>query len=298
MEICTSEQMSSNPGVSVRQLLAREGVRPNRRIGQHFLTDRTLLARIARYARAQPTLEIGAGPGNLTVLLARQAPRVVAVEVDRRLVPILSRVTESLPHVRVVEADFLACDLGDLLDTPGPWACVSNLPYCASSPILFRLLEQVDRFAELYLSLQLEVAERLTASPGTRSYGRLSVMAGLLTDPTLLFRIPREAFYPRPEVESALVRLRPDTRHRDRLRSLAAFSSLVRVAFGQRRKQIRNALRSAYGSGREGRWLEEALTRARIDPTARAERVTVGQFVDLANELGDLETAKQSPPRD
>lgn len=283
---------------SVRKLLASEGVRPNRRMGQHFLVDRGLLEKIAAHARGRPTLEIGAGPGNLTILLARHAARVVAVEADRRLIPILSRIVGGCENVRIVEGDFLECELGQLLESSDSWACLSNLPYCSSSPILFRLVEHIDRFAEIFVSLQLEVAERLTASPGSRSYGRLSVMVGLVADGTILFRIPREAFYPRPEVDSAFVRLMPHRRYRERLGCLAAFSSLVRAAFAQRRKQIRNALRSAYGSRAEGKLLEEALTRARIDPTVRAERISVDEFVDLANELGDLEAADRTSPGD
>jgi 16S rRNA (adenine1518-N6/adenine1519-N6)-dimethyltransferase len=290
--------MSNNFPFSVRKLLALEGITPNRRMGQHFLVDRGLLERIAAHAQGRPTLEIGAGPGNLTHFLASQAERVVAIEADRRLLPILSRVVGGCQNVRIAEGDFLAWKVSELLGGSDVWVCISNLPYSSSSPMLFRLVDEIDRFAEIFVSLQLEVAERLTASAGSRSYGRLSVMVGLVAEAAILFRIRRQAFYPRPEVESAFVRLRPHRRHRDRLRSSSAFSCLIRAAFSQRRKQIRNALRSAYGRPAEGEWLEEALGSARIDPTVRPEQVSVEQYVDLANALSDLKLTDPSSSED
>lgn len=251
-------------------------------MGQNFLADRRLLARIAGYGKGCQVVEIGAGPGNLTGSLAGQATMVVAFEVDLRFIPLLARVAASASNVQVVPQDFLEVDLEALLGREQSWVCVSNLPYSASSPILFRLLDDVDRFRDLYVSLQLEVAERLTASPGSRRYGRLSVTAGLLTDAETLFRLPRRAFYPRPEVESAFVHLRPHRRHLDRLESREVFANLVRAAFGQRRKRIRNALRSAYEEEDD---LANALERAGVNPTARAEELSVDHYVDLANAV-------------
>jgi 16S rRNA (adenine1518-N6/adenine1519-N6)-dimethyltransferase len=264
-------------------------------MGQHFLTDHGLLAKIASCARGHPALEIGAGPGNLTVFLAAEARRVIAVERDPRLVSLLRKSTAELAHVEAVKGNFLNMDLGTILGDDGPWVCVSNLPYCSSTPILFRLLEHIEFFSLLCVSLQREVAERLCAVPGSRAFGRLSVMAGVLTVPKMLFRLSPGVFYPRPEVESALVQLRPHQRYRDRLQSFEDFSAVVKAAFGQRRKRIANALRAVYGSQPWGDRLTEAFDRAGLEPTLRAEQLSVDQFVDLTNEITALRSQRTNP---
>lgn len=280
--------MSSIQPLAVRRILAAEGIRPNRKMGQNFLVDRRLLERIAGFAEGGSVLEIGAGPGNLTIFLADRAVRVVAVEVDGRLFPLLVRATGGCANVEPVPQDILDCDLPGLLAGPHPWVCISNLPYSASSPILFRLLDHAGLFADLYLTLQTEVAERLASCPGSRRYGRLSVTAGLVADGRVLFRLPAAAFYPRPEVESAFVHLRPHRRHLERLRSRAVFEEVVRAAFGQRRKQIRSALRGFCRDRPSAPDPATVLARAGIDPTARPEEVDVSRYVDLANELTGL----------
>jgi 16S rRNA (adenine1518-N6/adenine1519-N6)-dimethyltransferase len=277
--------MDNSKPPSVPHLLRSRGIRPSRFRGQNFLTDPSLLERIASFADGRPTLEVGAGVGNLTAHLATHADLVVAVEIDSRLHPILEHSVAELDNVRIVQADFLDCNVREILSETETWACVSNLPYSVSSPVLFRLLESVDLFSDIYLSLQMEVAERLVADPGSKVYGRLTVMAGVLTDARILFRISRKAFYPRPQIESAFVHLRPHDRFRGRIRSRKVLEDLVRAAFGQRRKKLLNAVRPAFLDeiGQEGLLL--AFEQAGIDPGTRAEAVDPAGFVTLANGI-------------
>jgi 16S rRNA (adenine1518-N6/adenine1519-N6)-dimethyltransferase len=279
--------MDNSKPSSVPHLLRSRGIRPSRYRGQNFLTDPGLLERIASFAGGRPTLEIGAGVGNLTVHLAAHADIVVAVEIDSRLHPILERSVGEMDNVKVIQADFLDCNLEEILSEREKWACVSNLPYSVSSPVLFHLLGSVDLLSDIYLSLQMEVAERLVAEPGSKVYGRLTVMAGLLTDAKILFRISRKAFFPRPQVESAFVHLRPHDRFRAQVRSQPVLEDLVRAAFGQRRKKLINALRPAFANRFGQDDLLLAFEEAGIDPGSRAEAVDSAGFVALANRVAE-----------
>ncbi len=255
-----------------------------RRLGQHFLASAAWRARIVRAVAPQPEdtwVEIGAGAGEMTATLAPGVARLVAIELDDRLIEKLRRATTRFKNVQIVAGDVLALDLGEL---GGPrFNVYGNLPYYITSPILRRLFDLASQIEEIVVVVQLEVAERLAARPGRRAYGYLSVLAQFYTRPEILFRIPPGAFRPAPRVSSALVRLRMEGERRAlALGDEKAFLAFVEAAFAQKRKTVRNNLRAILPAAEAAR----ALGEAGISPRARAEELTIAQLAELYRRAG------------
>ena len=252
-------------------------ISPLRRLGQHFLVDPNTAGRIVESLRAPAgasVVEIGAGTGALTGLLLARYPKLVALEVDARAV----RYLEALyPRLDVRQCDVLEVDWRRMAAECGsPLHLIGNLPYNITSPIVFGLLRRRQRIAQAVFMMQREVAERLVAPPGTKAYGVPSVLAQLYARPELLFRVPRSVFRPRPGVESAVVRLDFDAAAEPAL-EYSRLRAVVRAAFGQRRKMLRNSLRPlAHDRGAE---LPERWRRI------RAEDLSPAGFVELAQYL-------------
>ncbi|MGH2704601.1 MAG: 16S rRNA (adenine(1518)-N(6)/adenine(1519)-N(6))-dimethyltransferase RsmA [Actinomycetota bacterium] len=268
----------------IRALARRHGVRPSKALGQHFLVDPNTTRRIIRLAgvgRDDQVLEVGPGLGTLTLALAEHARRVVAVELDRGMLAPLRDVLAETPNVDIVQGDALALDLASLLGA-GSWRMVSNLPYNVATPLIARLLEEVPQVTDLVVTIQREVGERLVAGPGSRTYGAVSVLVALHAEGEILARIPPTVFWPPPAVESVLVRLR--RRPPPVEMAPARIMPVVRAAFGQRRKTVRNAL--AAGLGRTPDEVEAAVRAAGVDPSARAEDLGLEEFARLASRLG------------
>ncbi|MDX6645770.1 MAG: rRNA (adenine1518-N6/adenine1519-N6)-dimethyltransferase [Miltoncostaeaceae bacterium] len=258
--------------------LARHGLRPDTDLGQHFLLDENLVDVAVREARVGPedvVLEVGAGLGVLTVALARAAACVHAVELDRRLEPALLDALAGADNVRVVWGDAMRLDLAAL--DPAPTRVVANLPYAIATPLVLNTLWGLPAVERWCVMVQREVADRWLAQPGSRLYGGPSVLLQLAAEPTFRRAVPREAFLPRPHVDSALVALRrigtpPDQPTR----------ALVRAAFAQRRKTLANALAAA---GADKRAVGAALAAAGIGPAARPEELPPAAFPVLAGAL-------------
>ena len=268
----------------LREVIARHGLDARRSLGQHFLLDANLTARIVRLAGelgGRHVIEIGPGPGGLTrALLESGAASVTAIELDPRAVAAIEELAAGASgRLRVIPADALSLDVAALVAPPRQ--VVANLPYNIASPLLVRWLRQASAFERLTLMFQQEVAERICAEPGGGEYGRLSVLAQWLCDVALVQRIPPAAFVPPPKVWSAVVRLTPHT-SQPAAALFARMERLTAAAFGQRRKMLRGALKALGG---------EALLRAAgIAPERRAETLTVAEFVHLAHEVGEVET--------
>jgi 16S rRNA (adenine1518-N6/adenine1519-N6)-dimethyltransferase len=257
----------------------RPPARPKRRFGQHFVTDPRVIEHIVaviRPAVGQSMVEIGPGRGALTRPLLEVLGTLDVVEIDRELAAALATDLGPLGELRVHRSDALRFDFSRLVPAAGGrLRIVGNLPYNVSTPLLFHLLAHSDAIQDMVFMLQREVAERIVAAPSTRDYGRLSVMLQYRCDATELFSVAPHAFRPEPQVHSTVIRLVP----RPPATPVAdhdLFEGLVRQAFGQRRKTLRNALRG---------WIdEEGFRRAGIDPMLRAETLAVADFVRLANE--------------
>lgn len=264
----------------VRQVLRRYGIEPRRELGQHFLIDAGALARIvaaAELTAEDAVLEIGAGVGNLTRLLAREAGRVVAVEIDRRFLPILEAELADCPNIRLVPGDILALDPSELMEGE-PYKVVANLPYAITSAVLRHLLEARVSPQRMVVTVQREVAERMVARSGRMSL--LAVSVQFYGRPQLLFRLRPGAFYPPPEVESAVVRIDRHPRPPVEVADVDGFFQVVRAGFSQPRKQLGNSL--AHGLGISSGEAADALRRAGIDPHIRAERLGLEDWARLA----------------
>ncbi|HEY8418221.1 MAG TPA: 16S rRNA (adenine(1518)-N(6)/adenine(1519)-N(6))-dimethyltransferase RsmA [Limnochordales bacterium] len=272
-------------------MLSRYGLSPRKGLGQNFLVDRHIVAKILDAAQLSPrdtVLEIGPGLGVLTWELAQRVQAVVAVELDAGLVRWLQDLFARHPHVHLVHGDALSVDLAALLaeHPPGPGGSakvLANLPYYITSPLLMRLLEETLPLSMLVVMVQKEVAQRLAARPGTKDYGALSVAVQLRSTVEVVTTVPPGVFFPPPEVESAVVRLalRPLPAEAGDGRFLHA---VVRAAFGQRRKTLRNALQGAAGPWDKAA-VPAALAAAGIDGSRRGETLSVEEFVRLAAAL-------------
>lgn len=229
----------------------------------------------AEIEAAATVLEIGPGRGVLTRPLLAAGARVVAVEIDERLAENLA--SGAPPELTVERADFLRFDLDRL--PSGPITVVANLPYSTGTAIVERLLGSPERFPRLVVMLQKEVADRLAAQPGTRAYGSLSVLTALWAQVSHVLDVPPEAFRPKPKVDSAVVRLDVVTTPRVPVEDVGEFRRVVRAAFGQKRKMLRNTLRAAFAEQ-----TQEVLERCDIDGRRRAETLTLDEFARLARE--------------
>jgi 16S rRNA (adenine1518-N6/adenine1519-N6)-dimethyltransferase len=265
----------------LREVIARHGLSAKKQLGQNFLLDLNLTAKIARAAgelSAGTTIEIGPGPGGLTrALLSHGAREVIAIERDARCLGALAEIAAAYPgRLTIIEGDALAVDCARL--GTAPRRIVANLPYNIATPLIIKWMQQGAAFASLTVMVQKEVADRLIATPRTKDYGRLSVLAQFLSKPRRLFDLPPRAFVPAPKVTSTVIELLPLPEPAFPAR-LVDLERATQAAFGQRRKMLRQSLRSLGGD------TEALMAAAEITPTARAEELTVAQFAALARAL-------------
>lgn len=250
------------------------GHKPRKRFGQNFLTDPNVIRNIVNAIAPRPDqhiLEIGPGQAALTSALLPLCRQLTAVEIDRDLAVTLRQRFADRANFDLIEADALKVDFAALPDQP--LRLVGNLPYNISTPLLFHLLQSGAQIADIHVMLQKEVAERMTANPGGKTYGRLSVAVALAAETTLLFQVPPGAFYPPPKVQSAVIRLRP----RGNALPWAELDRVLKAAFSARRKTLRNALGALFDA--------DALAALEIDPGLRAENLTPEEFLRLAEAL-------------
>jgi 16S rRNA (adenine1518-N6/adenine1519-N6)-dimethyltransferase len=249
-------------------------MRARKRFGQHFLTDEAILQQMERVIglrAADRVLEIGAGHGALTDLLIGAPSVYKAVEIDRDLVPLLRA---RHPSLEVINADILRVDLADVMDAGEPWRVIGNLPYNISSPLLSVLTEFTrqypQRVADMHFMLQREMAERLAAQPGTKAWGRLSVMVQLQFDVELLFDVAPQSFNPPPRVWSSVIRMLPRNQIPAEV-DVAVLDQIVRMAFAGRRKRLSNSLKA----------LDIDWNHSTLDPGLRADNVTALEYLSL-----------------
>jgi 16S rRNA (adenine1518-N6/adenine1519-N6)-dimethyltransferase len=248
------------------------------KLGQHFLADESWQERIAKevWMNDGLWLEIGAGHGEMTTRLAHRASKLIAIELDPLLARKVRKVTASLKNVEVIESDVMAVDF-EKVTGGARFSVYGNLPYYITSPILHRLFEHAERIAAIHIVIQLEVATRIVAEPGRRDYGYLSVASQWFGRPEIAFRIPPEAFQPPPKVDSALVSFQmPGARMGNPVEDENEFLEFVKMCFAQKRKTLRNNLRVRLGPRTEA-----ILKEAGLRPDARAEQLTIAQFVTL-----------------
>ena len=248
-------------------------MRAKKRFGQNFLNDAHIIDRIVTAINPTQTdnlIEIGPGLGALTKPLAELIAQLTVIEIDRELIPFLN----AIENVKVVEQDVLTVVFDGFADNI---RLVGNLPYNISTPILFHLFHQIDLFKDMHFMLQKEVVERMASKPGNKVYGRLSVMVQYYCGATQLFIVPPEAFLPQPKIDSAIVRLIPHATRALNTEKEVVFGEVVKQAFSQRRKTLRNTLKGLVD--------DDLWQKINIDPIRRAETLSVDDFVAIVKEL-------------
>lgn len=273
----------------IRDVMGRHGVHFSKALGQNFLINPSVCPRMAESCGADEhtgVIEVGPGIGVLTYELSQKAKKVVAVELDQRLLPVLGETLAGRDNVQIVNEDVMKIDLNRLIaeEFAGMEVAVcANLPYYITSPVVMRLLEERLPIKAITVMVQKEAAERLCALPGTRACGAVSAAVRYYSEPEILFGVSRGSFMPAPNVDSAVIRLNVLQEPPVRVNSEAGFFRLVKAAFGQRRKTVSNSVASGLGMPKE--MIRAALTRAGIPENARAEALTMEQLCDFSNEL-------------
>lgn len=269
----------------MKQVLAKHDFKFKKSLGQNFLTDKNILQKIvtaAEVSEEDVVLEVGPGAGALTQALAEKAFQVMAVELDQTLLPILKETLQDYPNVVVVQGDILKLNIQELMShyPQKRWKLVANLPYYITTPVIMRFLEEKIPLRSLTVMVQKEVAERMAAQPGGKDFGMLSVSVQYYTKPRLVTIVPKTVFVPQPEVDSAVICLAMREKPAVEVPSEKDFFRVVKAAFSQRRKTLRNALLGSLGIEKE--LLEEILAKSGIEGNRRGETLSLEEFAKLA----------------
>lgn len=276
---------------AVRKLMEKYNFRCRKSMGQNFLVDANIVNKIISSAMLDKTdtvVEIGPGLGVITRAAALEAGNVVSLELDRDLLPILEDTLQGLDNVYIVAGDAMEADLDGAVSSrtghSGTYKLIANLPYYITTPLIMRLLKGQFKISLYIIMVQQEVAERMAALPGGKEYGALSVAVQYYTEARYLFRVPRTVFIPRPEVDSAVVRLVRRSKPAVEVPDESLFFKIVRGSFGQRRKTILNALGAAFSNIPREK-LKELLLAAGIDPGRRGETLGLTEFAEITREI-------------
>ncbi|KJL02707.1 MULTISPECIES: 16S rRNA (adenine(1518)-N(6)/adenine(1519)-N(6))-dimethyltransferase RsmA [Priestia] len=276
-----------------KEILKKYGFTFKKSLGQNFLIDTNILHRIVDHAEITEetgAIEIGPGIGALTEQLAKRAKKVLAFEIDQRLLPILADTLSPYPNAKVIHQDVLKADLKETLEQEfeniEDLMVVANLPYYVTTPILMKLLEEQIPVRGIVVMLQKEVADRIAAKPGTKEYGSLSIAIQYYTEAETVMIVPKTVFNPQPNVDSAVIRLLRRPKPAVEVQDEAFFFQVVRASFGQRRKTILNNLVNNLPNGKQKKAdIEQALATAEIDPKRRGETLSIQEFGTLSDQL-------------
>ncbi|MDT2771458.1 16S rRNA (adenine(1518)-N(6)/adenine(1519)-N(6))-dimethyltransferase RsmA [Enterococcus pseudoavium] len=275
-----------------REILQKHGFSFKKSLGQNFLTEPNILKKIVATAEIDDqtnVIEVGPGIGALTEHLARAAHQVLAFEIDDRLIPVLADTLSPYDNIKVVHNDILKVDLKKetaYFDQAGPIKVVANLPYYITTPIMMHILESDLPVAEMVVMMQREVADRISAKPGTKAYGSLSIAVQYYMEASTAFIVPKTVFVPQPNVDSAILRLVRRETPAVAVVNEGEFFKLTKAAFILRRKTLWNNLLNSYGKDEATKnWLEISLQQAEIDPKRRGETLSLAEFARLSNAL-------------
>ena len=272
----------------IKDIRNRYGFRFSKSLGQNFLTDKSIIDEIIEGADIGPedtVIEIGPGIGVITREAARRAKRVIAVEIDKNLIPILDETLAGLDNVKIINEDILKLDTKKLIsgEKPENVKIMGNLPYYITTPIIMKLLEEGVKAESITIMMQKEVADRIRALPGTKAYGALCVAVQYYCTAEKILDVPRSAFVPQPNVDSAVLRLFMRREKPAELTDEKLFFKCVKAGFSQRRKTLLNSMQVLKGTDRD--LIRDSLEAAGIDPARRAETLTIEEFAKIANEV-------------
>lgn len=280
---------------ATKELLARHGFSFKKSLGQNFLIDTNILHKIVQTAqldKSKAALEIGPGIGALTQMLALSAGKVVAFEIDGRLLPLLQETVGAYDHVTVIHQDVLKADLpmvfkeqfADFKEV----SLVANLPYYVTTPIIMKLLESGLSLEYLVVMIQKEVADRMAAKPGGKDYGSLSVAVQYYTEPEVAMIVPRTVFMPQPNVDSAVIRLKVRENPPVQVVNEDFFFDVVQSSFTQRRKTLSNNLKARFSSEIDRAQLDAMMLEIGIEPSRRGETLSIDEFAKLSNAIWEI----------
>lgn len=275
----------------VKEIIEKYGFRFSKSLGQNFLIDGNVVRNIVKGAnitKEDYVLEIGPGIGTLTEELALNAKKVVSVELDNSLLPVLEETLSDYENVEIVHGDILEVDINKLIDEKlggGPVKVVANLPYYVTTPIIGKLLEENLNMDSITVMIQKEVADRMVAKHGTKTYGALSVFVNFYTDPEIILKVPKTVFMPQPKIDSAVIKLKikEELPNIDR----EQFFKVVKAGFSKRRKTILNSL-SSYGFDIDKEIIKSSLEKANVKAETRAENISLEDFINISTILPPL----------
>ncbi len=278
---------------TIQEIKERHNFQLSKNLGQNFITDRNVLFEIiegAEIGEDDLVIEIGPGIGVLTAEAAQIASKVIAIEIDRRLIGILKETLREYDNVEIVNQDVLKTDIVEIIDREkaaesykGKVRIIGNLPYYITTPIIMKLLEDQVPADSITIMMQKEVADRIRCGPGSKTYGSISVAVQYYCEVEKVTSVPKEVFIPRPKVDSTVLTLKPRAEKPVEVSNEKVFFSCIKAAFGQRRKTLLNSLTGAGGMNKD--FARNALEAAGIDPARRAETLTIEEFGRLANEV-------------
>lgn len=282
--------------VRTAEILSKYDLSAKKSLGQNFIVDTNILGKIVKdgkVTKKTTVIEVGPGIGALTEQLAKKAKKVIAFEIDDRLIPVLDDTLSAYKNIEIIHSDVLKVDLkafeSDYLSEAEEVVIVANLPYYITTPIIMRFLEAGMHIDRMIMMMQKEVASRISASPSTKAYGSLSIAVQYYMDAEIAFTVPKTVFMPQPNVESAIIKLTEKSTRLTDLKDEPLFFRLVRSAFVQRRKTLWNNLTSVLGKDEHTKEIiAKALEQAEIDPKRRGETLDIDEFARLANALSDL----------
>ncbi len=275
-----------------KEVLENHGFTFSKSLGQNFLVDGNIVRKICEegnITKEDNVLEIGPGIGTLTEELSLRAKKVVAIEIDRGLLPILDNTLKNYSNIEIVQGDVLEVDLKRIIEEKfdtGDIKVVANLPYYITTPIIGRLIEEELEFHSIIVMVQKEVADRIIATPGSKDFSSLSVFVQYYTEPEIILKVPKTVFMPRPKVDSAVLKLKLKKEKID-LENRELFFKVVKAAFSQRRKTLVNSLNSKE-LGVDKKEIREILKKTNIDPKKRAEDLSVEDFAKISSNLPPL----------
>ncbi|RQD74682.1 MAG: 16S rRNA (adenine(1518)-N(6)/adenine(1519)-N(6))-dimethyltransferase RsmA [Candidatus Syntrophonatronum acetioxidans] len=275
-----------SPGNTV-DIIKKYNLKLSKKYGQNFLIDENVLQKIIRAGELTGedlVLEVGSGIGTLTQALVAESKKVVALEIDDHLIPVLKDYLKDYENLHLIHGDVLRVDLRRMLPSLGDkkkWKVISNLPYNITTPLIMKLLTDRDLFSLMVLMVQREVGERITASPGGKEYGAVTVLIEMFASAEILFKVSPRVFIPPPEVESVVVRLKVREQPLHPILEEEVFCQVVRGSFQHRRKSLLNSLEASLKMNRQR--LKTLIIQAGIDPARRGETLTAGEFANLSN---------------
>ncbi|WP_027399447.1 16S rRNA (adenine(1518)-N(6)/adenine(1519)-N(6))-dimethyltransferase RsmA [Anaerovorax odorimutans] len=276
---------------TIKAIKDKHGFKLSKSLGQNFLTDKNIIEKIIEgslICDKDLVIEIGPGVGVLTTFAAKEAAKVIAVEIDKNLIPILKETLKEYDNIEVINKDILKTNLSEIIEENKNQSIsgvkiIGNLPYYITTPIIMKILEDGVEADSITIMLQKEVAERIKAAPGSRIYGAISVAVQYYCSVSHIANVPKEVFIPQPKVDSSVIRLDIRKEKPVNLISEKTFFNVIKSGFGQRRKTLLNSLTGIYGMSKEE--ILQILKASDIEPSRRAETLNITEFANIANEI-------------